>query len=309
MGLRQGLVGCGGGARERRARMAAPGGRLARRACAPGAPRPTRALPPLPARPPPPAAAPRLRARRARPRCAPPPRRSSPATTPPGPRRSATTGWSSLCLRSPWPGRTAWCTSTRRSPPASGARSPRTACSLRAGRALPRGLQPPRRLQSGWHRPRVAGPSSTPSPASAPHQTAPARRWANKLNAQVGFNQWQLGGEKLPLSPGAVPSRDGSDFWSFKLSVPADAYEVNMVFGDEHGNHDNNQARAGSSPGGLGFFFFFGGGGGGRRLLQRQGRVMPHLAPRPCRRLNHRHHLPQTAGPGLHVCDGGRPDV
>lgn len=69
----------------------------------------------------------------------------------------------------------------------------------------------------------------------------PPRSYGNSLSAQVGFNRWQLGGEKLPLAPAGIPSAEGSAFYSVQLAVPADAYEVNMVFSDEHGNHDNNQ--------------------------------------------------------------------
>lgn len=60
---------------------------------------------------------------------------------------------------------------------------------------------------------------------------------------QVGYNKWQLGGEKLPLSGSTIPHIDGSDFWHVRFAVPSDAYEINMVFGDENGNHDNNQVR------------------------------------------------------------------
>jgi hypothetical protein len=69
--------------------------------------------------------------------------------------------------------------------------------------------------------------------------------WASALQAQVGFNKWQLGGEKLPLAPGAVPSVEGSDFWAVTLDVPEEAFEVNMVFGDGAGLHDNNQVGPG----------------------------------------------------------------
>jgi hypothetical protein len=59
----------------------------------------------------------------------------------------------------------------------------------------------------------------------------------------VGFNKWKLGGEKLPLAPAPVPHVDGSDFWSVKVAVPEEAYEINMVFGDDFGSYDNNQVR------------------------------------------------------------------
>jgi hypothetical protein len=88
---------------------------------------------------------------------------------------------------------------------------------------------------------------------------------SGSLEMQVGFNKWQLGGEKAPLRSGAVPSAEGSDFWAATVEVPAEAFEVNVVFGDGAGGHDNNQVgargRRGPPPpparGG-------GGGGGGR---------------------------------------------
>ncbi|KAI8475202.1 MAG: hypothetical protein J3K34DRAFT_517637 [Monoraphidium minutum] len=67
--------------------------------------------------------------------------------------------------------------------------------------------------------------------------------WAQQLRVQVGFNQWRLGGEKLALAPAGVAPVDGSDFWSVKVAVPEEAYEVNMVFGDDYGSHDNNAGQ------------------------------------------------------------------
>lgn len=70
----------------------------------------------------------------------------------------------------------------------------------------------------------------------------PPLRYASQLRLQVGCNKWQLGGEKLPLEPAAaVPHVDGSDFWTVKFTVPHEAFEVNMVFGDDYGSYDNNQ--------------------------------------------------------------------
>ncbi|GBF95473.1 glycosyltransferase [Raphidocelis subcapitata] len=79
--------------------------------------------------------------------------------------------------------------------------------------------------------------------------------FAQRVSMQVGYNAWQLGGEKLPLAPAAVPSVDGSEFWAAKFKVPAEAFELNCVFGDDYGNHDNNLGKDFTFPteGGLSF--------------------------------------------------------
>jgi len=64
--------------------------------------------------------------------------------------------------------------------------------------------------------------------------------WSQRVHMQVGYNQWQLGGEKLPLEAAAIPSVDNSAFQTVKFTVPEDAFEINMVFGNENGQHDNN---------------------------------------------------------------------
>ncbi len=72
------------------------------------------------------------------------------------------------------------------------------------------------------------------------------RSGGERLSLSFGFNQWQLPGGKAPLSRAdAVPSVDGSAFFAARVAVPGDAYEVNMVFSDDAGNHDNNQVGGG----------------------------------------------------------------
>ena len=68
-----------------------------------------------------------------------------------------------------------------------------------------------------------------PAPASLP---PPPCSHAQQLSAQVGYNKWQLGGDKPALARAeGMPSVDGSEWWRVALEVPQEAYEVRAVGG------------------------------------------------------------------------------
>ncbi len=53
---------------------------------------------------------------------------------------------------------------------------------------------------------------------------------------------------RFDLAGADVPAKDeGTAFWSAEVTIPEDAYEMNYVFGDGAGAHDNNGAVANCS--------------------------------------------------------------
>ncbi|KAG2492408.1 hypothetical protein HYH03_009353 [Edaphochlamys debaryana] len=85
--------------------------------------------------------------------------------------------------------------------------------------------------------------------AGAPMQLYFNRNQSEKLKSrphivlQYGFNSWELQpetGNRLDLAPAPVPKSDITDFWSCRMEVPEDTFEINFILHDNNGIFENN---------------------------------------------------------------------
>ena len=56
----------------------------------------------------------------------------------------------------------------------------------------------------------------------------------------LSFNGWALASNPYQLAPSPTPKDKYNDWWSTKIHIAEDAYEMNFVFHDDDGNFDNN---------------------------------------------------------------------
>ncbi len=58
---------------------------------------------------------------------------------------------------------------------------------------------------------------------------------------QFGFNKWEHPGGGTTHCGTTIITRDqGADFYSCKISIPDDTFQLNMVFTDGEGRYENN---------------------------------------------------------------------
>jgi len=73
-----------------------------------------------------------------------------------------------------------------------------------------------------------------------------ALRSRPRIQLIYGFNHWELkaeAGDRADLLPTSIPKDAGSDFWSCKIKVPEDAYELNFVLTDGQSLYENNSGQ------------------------------------------------------------------
>jgi starch synthase len=56
----------------------------------------------------------------------------------------------------------------------------------------------------------------------------------------LSFNGWELGSETYSLSPSSTQKDKYNDWWSCRMPMKEDSYEMNFVFHDDDGHFDNN---------------------------------------------------------------------
>ncbi|PNW82516.1 hypothetical protein CHLRE_06g282000v5 [Chlamydomonas reinhardtii] len=85
--------------------------------------------------------------------------------------------------------------------------------------------------------------------AGAPLQMYFNRNQSEKLRnrphivMQYGFNHWELqpeAGNSLDLFPAPTPKSDVTDFWTCRMQVPEETYELNFILHDKAGAYENN---------------------------------------------------------------------
>ena len=75
----------------------------------------------------------------------------------------------------------------------------------------------------------------------------PSLRGRPSANLMFGFNKWELkpegGADTVALTPTSITRAQGSDFWSARVRIPQDAYELNFVLNDGQGAFENNAGQ------------------------------------------------------------------